>query len=155
MVQLPKKLDVDGARLGTGCDNPEIMGFMSQQILDRKLWNLLRHLFHKHLRMLILAVMCFLTRPWFLLSFPLQWQVHEWKITFDQSTHTATTINLSRPLEWTYGCIVDQTTITWELILLIWNLEITSMLPERNLRWVAAQLNPVVVDVITAKLVSI
>ena len=37
MVQLPKKLDVDGARLGTGCDNPEIKGFMSQQILDRKL----------------------------------------------------------------------------------------------------------------------
>ena len=29
------------------------------------------------------------------------------------------------------------------------------MLPERNLRWVAVQLNPVVVDVIIAKLVSI
>ena len=132
MVQLLKKLDVDGARLGTGCDNPEIKGFMSQQILDPKLssceicWDI-----------------CFtnICGCW-----SWQWCVFSQDLGFFSRSHfndksltnhvwsaclVPPALTCQDP--WSGHMVAllstgEQTTITWELILLNWNLEITSML---------------------------
>ena len=157
----PKEPDVDGALLGTDRDNPEVEGLVSNtaSFLAMKCVcfaiKIKQCLEDAHLSSDVFSEWEFLTRPWFLLSFSLQWQVPDKSRLI--GVPSATSINLSRPLEWTYGCIVEHRGTNHNYL----RTNFAQLKPrdyinvERHLGWVAVQLNPVVVDVIIAKLVSI